>query len=93
MTESLCRTPETHTTLSITKKKRRKQYVCQTVAGLDRNKKIWEKYMKLILSLSVLKIWLNGDFPSGPVVNNPPCNAGNVGSIPGWGTNISHATE
>ena len=41
--------------------------------------------MKLILSLSILKVWLNGEFPSSPVVNNPPCNAGNVGSIPGWG--------
>ena len=38
-------------------------------------------------------MWLNGDFPSGPVVNKPPCNAGNMASIPGWGTKISHATE
>ena len=28
------------------------------------------------------------DFPGGPVVRNLPCNAGNVGSIPGWGTKI-----
>ena len=28
----------------------------------------------------------SGDFPSGPVVKNPPCNAGDSGSIPGWGT-------
>ena len=36
------------------------------------------------------------DFPGGPVVQNLPCNAGNVGSIPGWGTKIPHvvgATE
>ena len=26
-----------------------------------------------------------GDFPGGPVVENPPCNAGDVGSITGWG--------
>jgi len=25
------------------------------------------------------------DFPGGSVVNNPPANSGNVGSIPGWG--------
>ena len=30
------------------------------------------------------------DFPGGPVVKNLPCNAGNVGSIPGWGTKIPH---
>ena len=35
--------------------------------------------------------------PSGPVVKNPPSNAGdtgsNQGSIPGWGTKIPHAKE
>ena len=31
------------------------------------------------------------DFPGGPVVKNPPSNAGDVGSIPGWGTKIPHA--
>ena len=31
------------------------------------------------------------DFPGGPVVKNPPSNAGDVGSIPGGGTNIPHA--
>ena len=30
----------------------------------------------------------SGDFPSGPVVKNSPCNAGDSGSIPGWGTKI-----
>ena len=29
-----------------------------------------------------------GDFPDGPVVKNPPCNSGDIGSIPGWGPNI-----
>ena len=28
----------------------------------------------------------SGDFPGGPVVKNPLCNAGNVGSIPNWRT-------
>ena len=32
-------------------------------------------------------------FPGGPVVKNPPSNAGDVGSIPGWGTKIPHAAE
>ena len=27
-----------------------------------------------------------GDFPGGPVVMNLPCNAGDVGLIPGQGT-------
>ena len=31
------------------------------------------------------------DFPGGSVVKNPPCNAGYVGSIPGWGTKLQHA--
>ena len=31
------------------------------------------------------------DFPVGPVVKNPPSNAGDAGSIPGWGTKIPHA--
>ena len=29
-----------------------------------------------------------GNFSGGPVVKNPPSNAGDVGSIPGWGTKI-----
>ena len=32
-----------------------------------------------------------GDFPGGPVVKNPPSNAGDVGLIPGQGTKIPHA--
>ena len=32
-----------------------------------------------------------GDFPGGPVVKNPPSNAGDTGSIPGRGTKIPHA--
>ena len=26
------------------------------------------------------------DFPGGLVVKNPPCSAGDVGLIPGWGS-------
>ena len=32
-----------------------------------------------------------GDFPGGPVVKKPPCNAGGEDSIPGRGTKIPHA--
>ena len=34
-----------------------------------------------------------GDFPGGSVVKNLPCNAKDVGSIPGLGTKISHSVE
>ena len=33
------------------------------------------------------------DFPGGPVLKNAPYNAGDTGSIPGWGTNILLAAE
>ena len=32
------------------------------------------------------------DFRGSPVVKNLPANAGDRGSIPGWGTKIPHAT-
>ena len=32
------------------------------------------------------------DFPGGPVVETSPSNAGGVGSIPGWGAKIPHAS-
>ena len=31
------------------------------------------------------------DFLGGPLVKNPPSNAGDAGSTPGGGTNIPHA--
>ena len=31
------------------------------------------------------------NFSGGPVVKNPPSNAGDLGSIPGQGTKILHA--
>ena len=34
-----------------------------------------------------------GDFLGGPVVRNPPCKAGDTGSIPGQGTKIPHLAE
>ena len=32
-------------------------------------------------------------FPGGPMVRNLPCNAGDAGLTPGWGTKIPHGTE
>ena len=32
------------------------------------------------------------DLPSGPVVKNLPCNAGDASSIPGRGTKIPHVS-
>ena len=32
------------------------------------------------------------DFPGGPVVKNPPADAGDTGSIPDPGTKIPHVT-
>ena len=42
-------------------------------------RKWWQKHMYM------------RDFPGGPVVKNPTCNAEDMGSIPGQGTKISHA--
>ena len=36
-------------------------------------------------------MWCLGDFPGGPVVKNPPSNAGDAGSISGQGTKIPQA--
>ena len=41
-----------------------------------------------------LKIPFNHwDLPGGPVVKNLPYNAGDTGSIPGWGTKIPRVAE
>ena len=39
----------------------------------------------------MLTISKSGDFPGGPVVKNPPSNAGDAGSIPGRGSKVTHA--
>ena len=39
----------------------------------------------------VNQIKQKGDFPGGPVVKSPPCNAEVMGLIPGWETKILHA--
>ena len=45
----------------------------------------------LLISYFKIRIYLSWDFPGGPVVKNPPSNARDAGSIPGWGTKIPHA--
>ena len=42
---------------------------------------------------SVLKKNKAGDFPGGPVVKTLPPNAGDTGSIPGWGAKSPHASR
>ena len=52
--------------------------------------------IKLIIILSLRYTLARGlpwDFPGGPVVKNPPCNGGDMGSIPGQGSKIPHASE
>ena len=59
------------------------------------------KQISIILSwFSLLKIWWTNseesklfcqDFPAGPVVMSPSCNAGNMASIPVWTTKFPHA--
>ena len=36
-----------------------------------------------LIAVTVVELTMRQDFPSGPVVKNPPCNAGDVGSISG----------
>ena len=45
--------------------------------------------MAIIKKSTNNKCWR--DLRGGPVVKNPPSNAGDVGLIPGWGTKIPHA--
>ena len=44
---------------------------------------------KYVIEIIKKRKW---DFPGGPVVKNPPSNAGDSSLIPGLGTKISHAT-
>ena len=49
---------------------------------------------RLWIYLIYLEWWKSlGDFPGGPVIKNLPLNAGDVGSIPSWGTKIPCAVE
>ena len=41
--------------------------------------------------ICILNEWR--DSPGGPIVRNPPSNAGDASSVPGQGTKIPHATR
>ena len=49
--------------------------------------------MAAALTIRLYRTGIWGDFPGGPVVKNPPCDAGVKGLIPGQGTKIPHAME
>ena len=58
----------------------------------SRNENISQIYLdKINLRNKFLKV--NRDFPGGPVVNNLPCDAGNMGLITDQGTKIPHAAR
>ena len=42
---------------------------------------------------TLIKFGIDGDFPGGPLVKNPPAHAGDMGSVLAPGTRIPHATE
>ena len=46
----------------------------------------WAAVYGVTQSQTRLKRLSSRDFPGGPAVKNPSCNAGDAGSIPGWGT-------
>ena len=63
-----------------------------TVHGVEKS---WTRlsnfhFLAFFLCLNVSLRW---DFPGGLVVKNLPCNARDMGSIPGLGTKIAHAVE
>ena len=49
-----------------------------------------DKFLEELSQIMFLNVSVFWDFPGGPVVKNPPSNAGNLGSIPGPETKISH---
>ena len=66
------------------------QWVNLMVDKLYLNKTVNKKVRKETLNQKKKKI---RDFLGGPVVKNPPSNAGNAGSIPGQGTKIPHTAD
>ena len=59
-----------------------------TLAHCWQEFKLVQSKWRTIWQYQNYKSW---DFSDGPVVKNPPCNAGDTGSIPGQGTKIPHA--
>ena len=52
---------------------------------LQNNRPFWKRLFSHIKRTAL-------GFPDGPVVKNPPCNAGDMGSMLGPGTKIPHAS-
>ena len=52
----------------------------------------WRNKGNSTLPLTFSKI-IPRDFPRGPGGKTLPCNAGNMGSIPGWGTEMPRAAQ
>ena len=59
--------------------------------GLERNNTNWVDGVNEREVITYIKTTLL-DLLGGPVVKNPPSNAGDMGLIPHQGTKISHAT-
>ena len=57
------------------------------------NMYLQDKFLEELSQIMFLNVSVFWDFPGGPVVKNPPSNAGNSGSIPGLETKISRATK
>ena len=58
--------------------------------------KLWERRGKpgVLQSMGLQRAGHElGTEPLPPVVKNPPCNARDMGSIPGWWTKITHVTQ
>ena len=49
--------------------------------------------MRSAVGQYTISILTSEDFRGGPVVENQPSIAGDMGSIPGWGAKISHASR
>ena len=50
---------------------------------------VWE-LLCILLCGTYKNLYMCGEFPGGLLVKNPPCNVGDVDSIPGWETKIPH---
>ena len=74
-----------------------KRYCWSKTAAISKNPNVgspssyWPLHIFISWSIPV-KGSPEWDFPGGPVVKNPPSKAGDVGSIPGRGTKIPHAS-
>ena len=52
----------------------------------------YEFFTRMKGTLKWLREMVEGDFPGGPVVKTLSSNAGGIGSIPGQGAKVTHAS-